>query len=705
MLRPAQSGRLLSRSLRVAFSQSSSIRASHPQLQCRSLQPFSIPARSFSSYPRLQQQATATAESEETRNAPPELTKFSELAEHGIIHPKIIDRITNGMNIHIMTDVQRMTINECLNGEDVIAQARTGTGKTLAFIMPIIQRLMRDRTLSGGRATIEDTRALIISPTRELAEQIAVETRKVVANTHVQVQTAVGGTGKSQSLQGMRSRGCHILIATPGRLQDLLSDRHSGVTLKNCHTFVLDEADRLLDIGFAPAIAEIQSYMPPRSEKDRQTLMFSATVPKSVVSLVRETLRPDFKFIRTVDPDEQPTHERIPQKMVYLPGLQNIIPAITEIAMNAIEAHKKDPENNIPFKAIVFYGSKNEVALGKMWLQNLRGNSADPGASSRGFHGNHPLEGCRILEMSGNLSQQQRTYNSSTFRTSESAILLASDVVARGMDFPNVSHVIQVGMPQTEDQYVHRVGRTGRAGKPGQGWLLLQEDDRRAYQHELGRHLRLAEDDSLHTAKLDMTKGSQLPANIAKLMQYVENGIRAVPYDVKQSTYVSMVGVLKQSLTRRSPEHIVEMLNAYARYGWGMEKPPSVRSGWAVKMGIIGARGLEIDDSRGDRGFGDGDRRGRPQMGGRSRGGFDDKDPFGQGFGGGRGVSRGFGGDRDFGGDSRGFGGNDRGSRGNDRGFGGKDRRGGFGGDRGGSFGGNDRRGGFGGDRRDPFER
>ncbi|KAI9871938.1 MAG: hypothetical protein M1823_008309, partial [Watsoniomyces obsoletus] len=111
----------------------------------------------------------------------------------------------------------------------------------------------------------------------------------------------------------MRSRGCHILIATPGRLQDLLSDRHSGVTLKNCHTFVLDEADRLLDIGFAPAIAEIQSYMPPRSEKERQTLMFSATVPKSVVSLVRETLRPDFKFIRTVDPDEQPTHERIPQ--------------------------------------------------------------------------------------------------------------------------------------------------------------------------------------------------------------------------------------------------------------------------------------------------------------------------------------------------------------------------------------------------------
>ena len=650
MLRPAQAGRLLSLPFRAASSQStSSIRASKVQLACRFLQPSSISTRSFTSYPNFQQQATAQAPSDEIRHATPELTQFSELAEHGIIHPKVIERITN-MGIHTMTDVQRMTINECLDGADVIGQAKTGTGKTLAFLMPIIQRLMRDPTLMEGRPGIEDTRALVISPTRELAEQIAVEARKVVGGSHIQVQTAVGGTGKSFHLQKMRREGCHVLIATPGRIKDMLSDGYSGLTLNKIQTFVLDEADRLLDIGFAPDIAEIQTYMPPRSEKERQTLMFSATVPRSVVDLVRQTLRPDFKFIRTVDPDEQPTHERVPQNVVFLPGLQNQIPAITEIAMQAIDANKRDPDNNPPFKAIVFYDSKAEVTLVKQWLENLRSNASDPGAARRGFFGSHPLAGCRILEMSGNLQQSQRTYNSSMFRNSESAILVASDVVARGMDFPNVTHVIQMGLPKNEDQYIHRVGRTGRAGKTGQGWLLLQEDDRREYQQSFARDLRLKEDSSLHTAKLNMTQGAQLPANVAKLMQFVENGIRAVPFDVKAAAYLGLFGVMKQSPTRRSSERIITMLNEYTRYGWGLERPPPVSSSFASKMGLMGIRGLEVEDRgmRNDQ-FQGNMGRGRPGQG--RRNGFDARDPFGQGMRGGTGVSRGFGGgDRGFGG-------------------------------------------------------
>ena len=698
MLRSAQAGRLLSQSLRITSTPSTSfIQAPLSRLSCRRIQPTPTSIRAFTSFPKFQQQAAAAIEQDDVRHAPPELTKFSELAEQGIIHPKIIDRITNGMGIHTMTDVQRMTINECLDGADVIAQARTGTGKTLAFIMPIIQRLMRDPTLADGRPTIEDTRALIISPTRELAEQIAVETRKVVANTHIQVQTAVGGTGKAANLAGMRNRGCHILIATPGRIKDLLSDGYSGLKLNKIQTFVLDEADRLLDIGFAPDIAEIQSYMPPRSEKARQTLMFSATVPRSVVDLVRQTLRPDFKFIRTVDPDEQPTHARIPQNVVFLPGLQNQVPAITEIAMNAIEANRRDPDNNPPFKAILFYDSKAEVTLVKQWLENLRGNPSDPGAARRGFTGAHPLSGCRILEMSGNLEQRQRTYNSSMFRSSESAILVASDVVARGMDFPNVSHVIQMGLPKNEDQYIHRVGRTGRAGKSGQGWLLLQEDDQREYQSTFARDLRLNVDTSLHTAKLDMTKGAQLPANVAKLMQYVENGIRSVPFNVKAQAYIGMFGVFKQSPTRRNTQQILDMINELSRYGWGLERPPPVSSSFASKMGMMGLRGLEVEDS--PRGMG-GDRGGRSggmQRGGRN--GFDTRDPFGQGLGGGPSVGRGFGG-----GDRRGGSFGDRGGDRRGGGFGdrGGDRRGGFGGDRrGGSGFGGDR----GGDRRrDPFE-
>lgn len=579
-----------------------------------------------------------------------------------------------------MTDVQRLTINECLDGSDVVGQAKTGTGKTIAFLMPIIQRLMRDTTLTRAPPSAGDTRALIISPTRELAEQIAVEANKIVQGTGVRVQTAVGGTQKRHHLQLMQRQGCHILVGTPGRVQDLISDQYSGVTLNNLNTFVLDEADRLLDVGFAPAIAEMQTYMPDISVRDRQTLMFSATMPKSVVNLVRQTLKPDFKFIRAVDPDEAPTHTRIPQKVVYMKGMENLMPSIVEIATNAINAWKADPEHNAPFKAIIFMPALNEVQLCRAILENLR----DPNAGGRGTFGAHPLAPCRIFEMSSKLTQQQRTMNSEAFRRAESAILVSSDVTARGMDFPNVSHVIQTHMPQSEDQYIHRIGRTGRAGKSGEGWLLLQEDDRRAWQREYGRDLKLQEDTSLHTASLDMSQGASLPAGVAKIMGIVEGGVRATPFGMKADAYRSSFGVVMQSCTPRSKQTIVDKLNHLSRWGWGMEKPPGVSAATMAKLGFAQCEGLNIEER---------DRSRAPPMG-RQQGGrggrrddFDSNDPFGMGSGGGMGVSRGgFGGGRD---DRGGFGGgrNDRGGFG-----GGRDERGGFGGGRGG-------RGGFGGGR------
>lgn len=698
MLASPQVGRLLARSsCRLLSLSSISLRAA--RVPIRVAPSSSISSRAFSSLPRLRQAQAAAETSEEVKHASPELTTFQELGDEGIIHPHIINTITKKMNIHTMTDVQRMTINECLDGSDVIGQAKTGTGKTIAFLMPIIQRLMRDTTITRAPPSAGDTRALIISPTRELAEQIAVEANKIVAGTGVKVQTAVGGTQKRHHLQLMQRQGCHILVGTPGRVQDLISDRHSGVTLNNLSTFVLDEADRLLDVGFAPAIEEMQSYMPPLGERDRQTLMFSATMPKSVVGLVRQTLKPDFKFIRAVDNDEAPTHTRIPQKVAYLKGMQNLTPAIVEIALNAINAHRAAPEASPPFKAIIFCPSLTEVQLTRAWLENLR-DPAGAAGGSRTMFGSHPLNPCRIYEMSSKLTQQQRTANSEGFRRAESAILVSSDVTARGMDFPNVSHVIQTHMPQSEDQYIHRIGRTGRAGKSGMGYLLLQEDDRRTWQRTYGRDLKLQEEDALETAKLDMSQGASLPAGTAKIMSMVEAGIRAVPFPMKADAYRSAFGVLMQSANGRSKQEIVDMLNEYSRWGWGMEKPPPVSSSLMSKLGFSRVEGLNIDDSRGFNRGDRGDRGGRGGFGGDRNGGrggrrdaFDSNDPFGQGMGdSGMGVSRGFG---DGGRSGGGFGGGDR--RG---GFGGGDRRGGSGGDRGG-----DRRsGGFGrgsgGDRR-----
>lgn len=594
-------------------------------------------------YPRLQQ-ATAEAQSsmQDSNEKPSEFTRFDELAQHGVISPRVIDTITKRMNITEMTEVQKMTLNHCLDGTDVIAQAKTGTGKTLAFLLPIVQRILRDPNLerrSNNSASVGDIRALIISPTRELAEQIAVEAKKIVGNTSVKVQTAVGGTQKSQHLRRMQYEGCHILVGTPGRILDIISDRSTGVSLKNIETFVLDEADRLLDIGFAPAIADIASHMPNPSQLTsdgrpaRQTLMFSATVPKSVVQLVRSTLRPDFKFIRTVDPDEAPTHERVPQHVVFGKGLQNQIPIIMEIANKAIQAHKTDPENNMPFKAIVYFGSTAEVAMTFEAFTKMR----DPD-QPRSIFSAHPLDPCRIFQMHGKLQQAQRTRESQGFRTSESAILFSSDVTARGMDFPDVSHVIQIGLPKSSDDYVHRIGRTGRAGKSGTGWLILNNDERRDITQRMRNSGINLIESPLVTSDLDMTRGAQIPSHIARLLKLVEVGVKSVPYNVKAATYSALLGVLNQQNPHRSKQEQLDMMNELAKFGWGMNEPPALSRNLVAKIGFAGLRGLRLEEPR-ERGFGDrdGGRGGYGDRDGGRGGGFGDRDGGRGGFGGSRG--------------------------------------------------------------------
>lgn len=711
MLPVARRGAVALRSLRFCSFPTSTplaLRLARPQKFAQHVPQTAQTLRLFSSIPRFYQQE-ATAESLAEEELSSEFTTFEQLAEAGVISPVVVDTITRQMNIHTMTEVQKMTLNQCLDGQDVIAQARTGTGKTLAFLLPIIQNILRANPAleqrRNGRARAEiDIKGLIISPTRELAEQIAVEAKKLTANTGIQVQTAVGGTQKSMHLRNMQQDGCHLLVGTPGRINDILQDRHSGVSLENIRTFVLDEADRLLDIGFAPAIEEIQSYMPNRKEVPRQTLMFSATVPKSVVGLVRQTMRPEFKFVRTVDPDEAPTHERVPQKVVFLNGLQNQPAAILEIAMNAIEAHKRDPTNNMPFKAIVYYSSTNEVDMAYNIFENMRDPSNPQG---RGRFAPHPLAPTRLFRINGKMAQAMRTRESQAFRNSESGILFSSDVTARGMDFPNVSHVIQLGLPRSADDYIHRIGRTGRAGKSGEGWLLLNEDERRAYKRKMahpGLHLDELE---LPTANLDMTRPAQLAANVAKMLQIVETGVKNVPYNTKRAVYQSLLGVLPQQFPDRQRQDQIDMMNELARYGWGLQTPPPLPRILVQKLGYGGCKGIEYESedmrARFDRGSRGG--RGGPPRGGRSNS-FDDRDPFGMGQSG-KGV---FGGREDAA-EFSGRGGRSS-DRSSDRGsFGGRrsndfDRSGGNRGGSRGGFGGSSR-GGFGGrsgGRRDAFD-
>ncbi|ORX90974.1 P-loop containing nucleoside triphosphate hydrolase protein [Clohesyomyces aquaticus] len=642
---------------------------------------------------KWRQQAAAAQAHTETQNGSYELiTEFKDLAAKGLVHPNLINTITKSMGLTTMTEVQTRTINEALAGVDVIAQAKTGTGKTLGFLIPVIQKIIAEdpklgeRTRGYKKARCDDVRAIVLSPTRELAEQIAVEAQKVTAGTGVIVQVAVGGTQKRMMLQKTQREGCHLLIATPGRLYDILSDEYSGIKAPRLASFVMDEADRLLDDGFTKEIEEIKNFLPDTAEVDRQTLMFSATIPREVVHLVRTTLKPGFHFVQCVSGDESPTHERVPQKVVHVNGFENIMPTLYELITREVEEAQFGGER--PFKAIVYFNSTAEVTLASSVFYKLAG----------GFKKDKPLHQVRGYEIHAKLTQGARTKASESFRFAKSGILFSSDVTARGMDFPNVTHVIQVGLPRDREIYIHRLGRTGRAGKEGEGWLLLTPLEQQESRRRLHK-LPLDADQSLETATVDLSEASELPERVARIVEEVQEVHQRVYPEHLDSAFRGLFGSFQWYGDKNG---LLEAANRLALVGWGMENPPpppaSFRSGGRSRSsgGFSGGRGGGGYGGRG------GDRGGdRDAFSSRGGGGGFGGDRRGGGFGGDRssgGRGGGFG-DRSSGGRGGGFG--DRGSGGRGGGFGGDrggDRRGGaFGGDRGG-----DRRGGggFGGDRR-----
>ena len=404
-----------------------------------------------------------------------------------------------------------------------------------------------------------------------MAEQIAVEAKKLLdKRTNIVVQTAVGGSQKSLHLRLMRAQGCHILVGTPGRLNDLLSDPYSGVRAPNLSAFVLDEADRLLDQGFAPDIAAIQRLLPDRKVTDRQTLLFSATVPREVMDIVRRTMKPDFKFVRTVQEGEQQTHERVPQKLVWVKGFENLLPALLELCQREI-ARKGAP----PFKAIVYFGATAEATLAHATFMKLA-------------MGNERPITAEMMVIHAKLTQMERTASAEKFRRASSAILFSSDVTARGMDFPGVTHVIQIGLPATRDTYIHRIGRTARAGREGEGWLLATPLEQRELRDRLG-NLPLKVDTSLATATVDMTKDAELPEPVAMtLTRIVEASGRVSPL-AKTRAYLATLGMFQWV---RNKQTLIDAMNQRAKFQWVMDPPPGVPASLASKLGLSRCEGI-----------------------------------------------------------------------------------------------------------------
>lgn len=484
------------------------------------------------------------------------------------------------------------------------------------------------------------------------------EAAKLCANTDLIVQVATGGNAKTAMLRKTQREGVHLLVATPGRLNDLLTDPYSKIAAPNLTTLVLDEADRLLDTGFAGDIEEIIKLLPDRRQMDRQTMLFSATIPPEVQRLARSILKPDFHFVQTVQEGDVATHEKVPQKIVEVLGYENFMPTVLELTKREIES--ANTHGTKPFKAMVFFNSTANVILANEIFQNLKGESG-------GMFGKHPLYPAEMLVIHGQLHQSQRTRASDRFRRAKSAILFSTDVTARGLDFPDVTHVIQINPPPNREQYIHRIGRTGRGDKTGEGYILVTKMEMSSARRLL-RGLPITADTSLEAAKVDMTAEAHLPASLATTLMQIGDSTKMVGRELKDAAYLAALS----QMGKGEAAALVPALNQWTRYGWGWDQPPSISRGLAQKIGLNGIPGLNIRSSpvresysgdrspRDDRGSFGGDRAGRGSFGNRPS--YGDR------------SNRGFGGDR--GGQSR---------YGNDRGRGGSGGgRGGFGGDRGG---------------------
>lgn len=536
--------------------------------------------------------------------------------------------------------------------------------------MPVLQRIIeQDPSLATRHARrrsarADDVRAIILSPTRELAEQIAVEAQRLAQNTGIVVQRAVGGSAKGAMLRQVQRQGCHLLVATPGRLNDILSDPNSGIDAPNCAALVLDEADRMLDVGFSRELEQIVSFLPNRKEVPRQTLLFSATIPKSVISLAKTYVDPyNFEFVQTISENDEPTHHKVPQHIVTCKGLENVYATLVELVQREIQASKTTGE---PFKAIVFLPTTLSVVLANSMFMSLRN-------MDRGI----PY----VSNIHSRLSQDRRTKAAESFKRSHTGILLSSDVTARGMDFPNVTHVIQICAPPDEEQYIHRLGRTGRAGKGGQGWLLIMDDEIR-HVRSMMRHLPIKPASDLQSPKLDM-HSEEVKQGTAPGSEFANKTIAAfagIPKDQLEETYTSLIGVTVRSID--SKQKVVDRLNDFVT-AFGLPEPPAIAPRVAQNLGFGNVRGINIGhrarSESGGSSYG-GSRQGSGGFGGRSDDPFSKIRDFGSQRGGGRGGNS-------FGGGRAGssYGGNRDGHRG-----------GGFGGRRGGSSRDGGRGGGYG---------
>lgn len=328
------------------------------------------------------------------------------ISEHGYVNP---------------TQIQDQTIPHLLNGRDVIGIANTGTGKTAAFLIPLVHKAFLNK----------DERVLIVTPTRELAMQIADELRAFVKGMDLDIALCIGGSNMDRQEKKLRHNP-HFVIGTPGRLKDLIERKRLNLNL--FRNIVLDEVDRMVDIGFIHDVKYFISLLP----KKRQSLFFSATVSKKVEEILHSFVTDPI----TISVKQQDTAENVDQDIIRVNGSASKIDKLHDLLANE------------GFDKVLIFGRT------KWGIEKLTN-----ALISRGF---------KAVAIHGNKSQGQRQRALEQFKQNDVRILLATDVASRGLDIENVTHVINYDAPETYDDYVHRIGRTGRAGKKGTALTFVE---------------------------------------------------------------------------------------------------------------------------------------------------------------------------------------------------------------------------------------
>ncbi|WP_146892341.1 DEAD/DEAH box helicase, partial [Acetobacter oeni] len=371
-------------------------------------------------------------------------------------------RALNEEGYETPTPIQAQSIPYLLQGRDLLGLAQTGTGKTAAFALPILQHLLTHR----HSAPPKGARVLVLAPTRELASQIDASFKSYARHMKLTHTVVFGGVGQGRQVEAMR-RGVDVLVAAPGRLLDLMGQGH--IDLHGLEILVLDEADRMLDMGFVRDIRRIVASLP----RERQTLLFSATMPGSISELANSLLR-DPATVEVTPPSS--TVDRIRQAVMFVD--QDKKKDALLLLMNSPKVAR----------AVVFTLMKHEANKVSEFLNKNN-------ISSEAIHGNKS-QGARERAMSG-------------FRSGSVKVLVATDIAARGIDVDDVSHVFNYDLPNVPESYVHRIGRTARAGR--EGWAVsFCDPEQRAWLRDIektiGKDVPVVRDHPFHSDAAENSK-------------------------------------------------------------------------------------------------------------------------------------------------------------------------------------------------------